>query len=138
MGEILKFNKYDSKVDLWSAGTIIYQMLAAQPPFNGMNHIELLKKIETTKHLKFPSGLSEECKDLILGLLKRNPTQRISWNAFFSHPWLRQRKNDFDGMMMMRTSAKKRMDIGEAKEDKDQIQKYMSAVDVALEAIQKL
>ena len=75
-------------VDLWSAGTIIYQMVTKDPPFNGANHIELLKKIENCKRLRFPPGLSDNCKDLIIRLLKRNPQQRISWELFFQHPWL--------------------------------------------------
>eukprot|EP01083_Nonionella_stella_P001223 3580_1 len=91
--EILKFNKYDSKVDLWSAGTIIYQMVTKEAPFNGANHIELLKKIETTKRLRFPADLSNDCKQLIIGLLKRNPTQRISWDEFFNHPWLQVKQS---------------------------------------------
>jgi len=86
--EILKCNKYDSKVDLWSAGTIIYQMVTREPPFNGANHIQLLKNIESMKRIRFPSGLSEDCKDLIVRLLKRSPQHRISWDGLFNHPWL--------------------------------------------------
>ena len=81
-------------VDLWSAGTIIYQMVTKDPPFNGANHIELLKKIENCKRLRFPPGLSDNCKDLIIRLLKRNPIQRISWDSFFKHPWLNPIIND--------------------------------------------
>ena len=63
-------------------------MVTKDPPFNGANHIELLKKIENCKRLRFPPGLSDNCKDLIIRLLKRNPLQRITWDAFFNHPWL--------------------------------------------------
>ena len=89
--EILKFNKYDSKVDLWSAGTIIYQMLCNEPPFNGHNHIELLNRIQTSKYIKYPKNIqiSNKCKDLLSKLLKVNPQKRISWNDFFNHPWLK-------------------------------------------------
>ena len=75
-------------MDLWSAGTIIYQMVTRDPPFNGANHIQLLKNIESTKRLRFPPKLSDDCKDLVVRLLKRNPLQRISWEDLFNHPWL--------------------------------------------------
>ena len=44
--EILKGEKYDAKSDLWSVGTIIYEMLVGRAPFRAQNHLELLKKIE--------------------------------------------------------------------------------------------
>ena len=155
--EILKFNKYDSKVDLWSAGTIIYQMLAAKPPFNGLNHIELLKNIESTKTLKFPSGLSAECKDLLLRLLKRNPSKRISWNEFFAHPWL-QHKDEFividddisikeaeDALSAVSTEyeyAKSIMKVGDIQVSREQIScallLYLRGLDILEEIIGKI
>ena len=50
--EILKGEKYDAKSDLWSVGTIIYEMMVGRAPFRAQNHIELLKKIEAG--WKFP------------------------------------------------------------------------------------
>lgn len=44
--EILQSHKYDAKADLWSVGTILYELLVGRPPFNGANHIELLRNIE--------------------------------------------------------------------------------------------
>lgn len=32
--------------------------------------------------------LSETCKDLLNGLLQRNPADRISFESFFSHPFV--------------------------------------------------
>ena len=87
--EILKFNKYDSKADLWSIGIIIYQMITKHTPFNGQNHIELLKNIERSK-VKFPKNIniSNECKDLLIRLLRKNPMKRLNWQQFFQHQWL--------------------------------------------------
>lgn len=44
--EILQFHKYDAKADLWSVGAIMFEMLAGHTPFNGRNHVELLRNIE--------------------------------------------------------------------------------------------
>lgn len=52
--EILSYQKYDAKADLWSVGAVLYEMSVGRPPYRAQNHIELLKKIEASKGVKFP------------------------------------------------------------------------------------
>ncbi|KAG6829718.1 hypothetical protein H0H87_010424 [Tephrocybe sp. NHM501043] len=100
--EILRYEKYDAKADLWSVGAVLFEMCVGKPPFRAQNHIELLKKIEHSKGIKFPDedpsstsaknggGGSEDApvpndvKTLIRALLKRNPIERASFDDFFS------------------------------------------------------
>ena len=86
--EILQHKKYDAKVDLWSIGIILYEMLSAEPPFMASNHIQLLKTIETTK-FKFQKNIiiSTDCINIIESLLVVNPVERISFDDFFNHPF---------------------------------------------------
>ncbi|KAF9997453.1 Serine/threonine-protein kinase, partial [Modicella reniformis] len=105
--EILRYEKYDAKADLWSVGTVLYEMSAGKPPFRAQNHVELLKKIERAQDtITFPGEpgaedrtgsssspshhssmqISEDIKDLIRQLLKRNPVERISFEEFFMNP----------------------------------------------------
>jgi len=86
--EILQHKKYDAKVDLWSIGIILYEMLSAEPPFMASNHIQLLKTIETTK-FKFHKNIivSTDCVNIIESLLVVNPKDRISFDDFFNHPF---------------------------------------------------
>ncbi|ODV92758.1 hypothetical protein CANCADRAFT_30816 [Tortispora caseinolytica NRRL Y-17796] len=83
--EILRYEKYDSKVDLWSTGTVIYEMAVGKPPFRAANHIDLLRKIDTNNDkIKFRNtDVSPELASLIKGLLRRKPSDRMSFKEFF-------------------------------------------------------
>jgi serine/threonine-protein kinase ULK2 len=107
--EILRYQKYDAKADLWSVGAVLYEMSVGKPPFRALNHIELLKKIEHSKGIKFPdedsqavakqaaSGretliVPDDIKSLIRMLLKQKPIERSSFDDFFSSPALANSK----------------------------------------------
>eukprot|EP00850_Spirogloea_muscicola_P023136 SM000332S12441 [mRNA] locus=s332:24380:29360:+ [translate_table: standard] len=89
--EILQFQKYDAKADLWSVGAILYELVTGRPPFGGANHIQLLRNIEQTE-VRFPESLaavlSPACISLCRGLLNRRPAERLSFEEFFHHPFL--------------------------------------------------
>jgi serine/threonine protein kinase len=44
--EILKGSSYDSKVDVWSIGTMFYEMITGFVPFTGKNRYQLSEAIE--------------------------------------------------------------------------------------------
>ncbi|PIG90353.1 serine/threonine protein kinase (Pdd7p) [Aspergillus arachidicola] len=84
--EILRYEKYDAKADLWSVGTVLYEMVVGKPPFRATNHVELLRKIEKGEdRIKFPeeNPASDQVKSLIRMLLKRNPVERMNFSDFF-------------------------------------------------------
>ncbi|RKP06990.1 kinase-like domain-containing protein [Thamnocephalis sphaerospora] len=103
--EIMRCQKYDAKVDLWSVGVVLYEMCYGQLPFYGQNHVELLRQIDMhAEQLEFPdereiplpgthrAAVSDDIKDLIRQLLRPNPMQRISFAGFFRHPCVTGRR----------------------------------------------
>ncbi|KLO06515.1 kinase-like protein [Schizopora paradoxa] len=103
--EILRYEKYDAKADLWSVGAVLYETTVGRPPFRAQNHIELLKKIEHSKGVKFPDEdpanlekdpelkpVPSDIKKLIRSLLKRFPAERASFEDFFSSTALAKSK----------------------------------------------
>lgn len=86
--EILRYEKYDAKADLWSVGTVLYEMVTSRPPFRAANHVELLRRIEKTNDvIKFSDEIvvSDSMKRLIRSLLKRDPKERVSFPDFFDN-----------------------------------------------------
>ncbi|XP_019949114.1 serine/threonine-protein kinase ULK1a isoform X1 [Paralichthys olivaceus] len=88
--EVIMSQNYDAKADLWSIGTIVFQCLTGKAPFHASTPQELRLFYETNRTLLpgIPKETSRHLRHLLLGLLKRNHKERISFDEFFHHPFL--------------------------------------------------
>uniref|UniRef100_A0A6Q2X667 non-specific serine/threonine protein kinase n=1 Tax=Esox lucius TaxID=8010 RepID=A0A6Q2X667_ESOLU len=88
--EVIMSQNYDAKADLWSIGTIVYQCLTGNAPFQASSPQELRLFYERNKDLKpsIPRETSAHLKHLLLGLLQRNHKKRMDFDEFFHHPFL--------------------------------------------------
>jgi len=77
---------YDYRVDLWSLGAIMYEMITSKHPFHSKEIRELTTKIKNGTII-FPKKISNHCLDLLKGLLEIDPNKRISWENIINHPW---------------------------------------------------
>ncbi|KAF2725479.1 kinase-like protein [Polychaeton citri CBS 116435] len=87
--EILRYERYDARADLWSTGAVLHEMVVGKPPFRANNHMELLAKIEKAKDvIPFDRSLSitRDMKNLIRKLLKKSPLDRASHEELFIDP----------------------------------------------------
>lgn len=78
--EILQHKSYDQRVDLWSFGILLYEMLLGRTPFYHANHREQGRRI-ISEPVQFPvdyeHGHSSVCS-LIKKLLEKDPVLRLA------------------------------------------------------------
>lgn len=74
--EILEKKGHGKAVDWYSLGALIFEMLTGLPPYYSRNRDQLFKNIRTME-LKYPSYVSPDAKELIMGMLDRNPDRRL-------------------------------------------------------------
>ncbi|KAL7461381.1 hypothetical protein ACHAXS_001800 [Conticribra weissflogii] len=85
--ELLK-GEYGISCDNWSVGIVAYILLSGYPPFNGDTDPDIFAAIKRG-HFEFPQhGFSDEAKDFINSLLRRDPRKRLSAEDALKHPWI--------------------------------------------------
>lgn len=79
--EVLSGNEYTEKVDVWSAGVILYVMLAGVPPFYGDSAAEIFEAV-LRGNLRFPTRIfrtvSPAAKDLLRKMICKDVSRRLS------------------------------------------------------------
>lgn len=70
-------------------GTIIFYMVTGKYPFEGKHPLQVMENIKKGSY-SFPTNIriSKNCISIIKGLLQVDPEQRLSFDDFFSHPFI--------------------------------------------------
>lgn len=74
--EIVDRRGHGRAVDWWSLGALLYEMLTGLPPFYCQDRERLFEKIRK-ETLRFPPSLSPSAKNVLSGLLMRDPEKRL-------------------------------------------------------------
>ncbi|XP_058101662.1 phosphoenolpyruvate carboxylase kinase 1 [Magnolia sinica] len=89
--EVISGRDYNEKIDVWSAGVILYIMLAGIPPFYGDSAAEIFEAV-LRANLRFPTrifrAVSSSAKDLIRRMLCKDVSKRFSAEQVLRHPWI--------------------------------------------------
>ena len=96
---------YDQKADVWSLGTICYEMLIGKSAFDSEDMDELVEKIENGTYT-VPTNLSKEVISFINGMLQYESTKRLSCEELSRHPFLTKEIKDFHPIDIQKVSKK--------------------------------
>jgi serine/threonine-protein kinase ULK/ATG1 len=75
--ELFEREKYSSKIDSWSLGVILYEILVGKQPISAKSQYELMYNMKHQK-IRIPKTLSQACKELLMGLLRKNEKDRLT------------------------------------------------------------
>lgn len=88
--ECLQRIQYDSqKSDIWSLGVILYELLFGTQPWDTHNTPKMIKAI-TAGNYKIPKDVSAVQTELIKGLLKVNPNERLTLDKILANSWVKK------------------------------------------------
>jgi len=91
--EVLQGVPYDSQVDMWSIGVILYYAIAGYMPFEAKAKKPLYKRITEGDygfHGQKWTHVSRGAKQFISKLLKVDPTIRCTVHQALNHPWIEE------------------------------------------------
>nr|AFJ24828.1 pim-1 [Schmidtea mediterranea] len=71
------------KLEVWSLGVLLFDMVCGDIPFNTDDQI-------LNGKLKYRHCVSADCRDLIEKCLKHDPSYRINLNEISNHPWVQK------------------------------------------------
>ena len=89
--EMLLKKGHDTRVDIWSIGILMFELLSGYSPFVAKTNQELYQNIKRLK-IQWPKDMPPLAKNLISKILKLNPLDRPSFDEILNHQWFKQTK----------------------------------------------
>ncbi|KAG9271439.1 myosin light chain kinase, smooth muscle isoform X2 [Astyanax mexicanus] len=108
--EVINYEAISYPTDMWSIGVICYILVSGLSPFMGDNDNETLSNV-TSATWDFEDEafdeISDEAKDFISNLLKKDMTARLTCEQCFQHPWLKQDTSNMEAKKLSKERMKK-------------------------------
>ena len=100
--EIINREPYDEKVDLWSIGILLFNMLTGCQPFTSESYVPIEEQV-CSKIIPFEAIENRHLKNLCYNLLERDPSQRYNAKRALNYAYeirdifqKEKAKNEFD------------------------------------------
>ncbi|KAK0176155.1 hypothetical protein PV328_000320 [Microctonus aethiopoides] len=85
--EVATRSSHGLEADVWGLGCMLYTLLVGKPPFD-TDAVKRTLALVVMADYKMPSHLSDNAKNLIDRLLKKNPRDRIKLREILKHPFI--------------------------------------------------
>lgn len=102
--EVVKRQKYDTKIDIWSLGVLAFELLHQYTPFKGRSTADISGKIIKGEY-SMGYHVSPKFRDLINSCLAFHPGNRPSAKALIQHPVFESLRNKVYGRKSIRCSV---------------------------------
>lgn len=86
--EVLLGTGHSYAVDWWSLGTLVYEMISGLPPFYSEDKTQMYNMI-LNDEVVFPPDMSDLACDFLIGLLEKDPEDRMTASEIQEHPWFK-------------------------------------------------
>jgi len=119
--ELLRFQEFDCKVDVFSLGVLTYTLIAGECPF-ASSTLQRVKHLNLKCKLDFTGGIwrhiSKACQSFIASLASLEPAQRPTTHQALCLPWLRGLKQQYVELSLAKVTREDSTDsIGSTQPD---------------------
>ncbi|KAM4888337.1 myosin light chain kinase, smooth muscle isoform 1-T1 [Thomomys bottae] len=110
--EVINYEPISYATDMWSIGVICYILVSGLSPFMGDNDNETLANV-TSATWDFDDEafdeISDDAKDFISNLLKKDMKDRLNCTQCLQHPWLMKDTKNMEAKKLSKDRMKKYM-----------------------------
>ena len=101
---------YGKEADIWSLGTICYQMIIGKEVFDWESLDNLLDQVEKGKY-QVPTDLSAEIVSFLNGMLQYDGKKRLTINQLVKHPFLTKNFESFTKLNLRKFGNNNQLNI---------------------------